>query len=226
MSERMLDGPRLAAAGGAADRLIILCHGYGADGQDLIGLAGAWQRLMPRAAFAAPNGPERCAGQPLGYQWFALPHGGGGAGRDPAIMRSGVARAAAALERFIEAELARHGLAANRLALVGFSQGTMTALQAGLCGRARPAAIIGFSGALAAGPDFGAQLAARPPILLVHGDADPMIPLEAMYDAAQRLGAEGLQVLWHVSAGVGHGIAPDGMELAGEFLVRAFARGG
>src|SRR5271169_1658734 len=122
----MLSGPRLPPARGNATHLVVLCHGYGSDGNDLIGLAPYWQRLLPSAAFVAPNAPERCAGAPMGYQWFAISR------LDPEETRKGVESATASLDGFLDAELARLNLPGERLALVGFSQGTMMSLHAGL----------------------------------------------------------------------------------------------
>lgn len=212
-----LNGPRLPAASGKADRLVILCHGYGADGNDLIGLGRHWQRLLPTAAFVSPHAPERCAMSPTGYQWFGLTR------MQPDEMLRGVERAAPVLNAFIDAELARLGLDGSRLALVGFSQGTMMSLHVGLRRTVSPAAIVGFSGALPGPERLPAEIVSRPPVLLVHGDADEMIPVQALQAAANGLGAAGVTVRWHVSRGIGHGIAPDGLELAGRFLADAFA---
>ena len=212
-----LNGPRLAPASGQADRLIVFAHGYGADGNDLIGLGRQWQRVLPTAAFASPHAPERCVMSPTGYQWFAITR------MQPDEMLHGVERAAPILNAFIDAELARHGLDASRLALVGFSQGTMMSLHVGLRRKIPPAAIVGFSGALAGPEKLPAEIVSRPPVLLVHGDADEMIPVQALHVAVNGLGAAGVPVRWHVSRGIGHGIAPDGLDLAGRFLADAFA---
>jgi phospholipase/carboxylesterase len=212
-----LSGPRLPAASGKADRLVIFCHGYGADGNDLIALGGNWQRLLPTTAFASPHAPERCAGSPMGYQWFGITR------LDPDEMRRGVEHAAPILNAFIDAELKRLGLDASRLALVGFSQGTMMSLHVGLRRTVSPAAIVGFSGMLPGAERLAAEIVSRPPVLLVHGDADQMIPVQAIHAAANGLGAAGVTARWHISRGIGHGIAPDGLALAGQFLADAFA---
>src|SRR5260221_6775827 len=212
-----LNGPRLAAAHGAkADRLIVFCHGFGADGNDLIGLGAEWQRAMPGAAFASPHAPQRCDMSPMGFQWFPITR------MDPAEMMRGVESAAPSLDAFLDAELARLGLDGSRLALVGFSQGTMMALHVGLRRKVAPAAIVGYSGALAGPEKLLNEVQSRPPVLLVHGDADDRIPVQALSLAANGLAAAGVPVRWHISRGVGHGIAPDGFDLAGKFLVDAF----
>jgi phospholipase/carboxylesterase len=232
-----LDGPRVGpAAGGPARELVVLLHGYGADGSDLIGLAPHWQRVLPHAAFVSPHAPESIAGFPAqagGRQWFSLSsYDPGMLRRDPAHasgvyreMLDGANRAAPALQKFLDDELARCRLAPERLALVGFSQGTMMALHVGLRRRAGPAAIVGFSGALLGVDRLPAEITSRPPVLLVHGDADEVIPVQALFAAAQGLGAAGVVAEWHVASGLGHGIDPDGLALAGRFLANSLAAG-
>jgi phospholipase/carboxylesterase len=208
-----LTGPTLPPAKGPASHLVVMVHGYGADGQDLIGLADHWRQFLPGAAFAAPNAPQRVPGA-QGYQWFAISR------IDPHEMRKGVEAAAPVLDAFLDATLERLGLGPERLALVGFSQGTMLSLHVGLRRKVRPAAIVGFSGLLAGPlPSGGAKIA---PILLAHGDSDSVIPPQAMFAAAARLGAAGAAVQWHLAPGMGHGIDPQGLMMAGLFLNQAF----
>lgn len=211
--QRQLSGPRLPPAKGNATHLVVLCHGYGADGNDLIGLAPHWQRLLPTVAFVAPNAPERCPG--AGYQWFPISR------LDPQEVRRGVESAAAALNSFLDAELARLGLSPDRLMLVGFSQGTMLSLHVGFRRQTRPAAIVGYSGMLAAPETMPGVREGAPPVLLVHGEADTMIPVQALFAAATVLGQAGVPVQWHVSLGVAHAIDPEGLALGGTFLSMA-----
>jgi phospholipase/carboxylesterase len=217
----VLDGPRLEPRSGPARLLVVFLHGYGADGNDLIELGQAWQPLLPQAAFVSPHAAEPCGGAPVGRQWFALTF------RDPNERWVGVNKAAPMLERFIDAELARLNLPPSALALVGFSQGTMMALHVGLRRAVPPAAIVGYSGLLVLPPDgnpetFIEQIRSRPPVLLVHGDQDDLIPAQALFQATEGLAALGVPVEWHMSAGVGHGIDPEGLRHGGEFLARAF----
>jgi len=216
-----LDGPRLAPRSGAARQLVVFLHGYGADGNDLIEIGRVWQQLLPQAAFVSPHAPEPCGQAPVGRQWFPLTF------RDPNERWVGVNQARPMLERFIDAELGRLGLPPSALALVGFSQGTMMALHLGLRRAVAPAAIVGYSGLLVVPPDgdlekFAAEIRARPPVLLVHGDQDDLIPPQALFQAAQGLAALDVPVEWHMSAGVGHGIDPEGLRHGGEFLARNF----
>ena len=213
---RPLSGPRLPPARGPATHLVVLCHGYGADGNDLIGLAPHRQRLLPTVAFTAPNAPEPVPGAPSGYQWFPIPR------LDPGEMQRGVESAAGGLNAFLDAELARLELPPDRLALVGFSQGTMMSLQVGLRRPVKPAAIVGYSGMLARGTELEPLPPDTPPILMVHGDADQMLPAQAMLATDGMLGGVGAAVQWHISHGVGHGIDPVGLELGGNFLSAAF----
>ena len=218
-----LDGPRLAPRNGTARQLVIFLHGYGADGNDLIDIGRAWQQLLPDAAFVSPHAPRPCGQAPMGREWFPLTF------RDPNERWTGVNAAAPVLNAFIDAELQRHSLPDSALALVGFSQGTMMALHVGLRRAAAPAAIVGFSGMLVTPPNdadidaFAAEIRSRPPVLLVHGDQDELIPVQALMHAAQGLAALDVAVEWHISPGVGHGIDQEGLRQGGEFLARRFA---
>jgi phospholipase/carboxylesterase len=213
-----LDGPRLPpAAGGAPRQLVVFLHGYGADGNDLIGLGREWARMLPHAAFVSPHAPEPCSMAPMGRQWFNLTF------RDPGEMVRGVKHAAPALEAFLDAELKKHNLVPRALALVGFSQGAMLALAVGLKRNPAPAAIVGYSGALANAEALPKDPGAAPAILLVHGDIDEVIPVDAMFIAREQLAQAGLAVEWHLAQGIGHGIDAQGLRLGGAFLKQAFA---
>jgi phospholipase/carboxylesterase len=223
-----LDGPRIPAAAGRTSELVVFLHGYGADGNDLIELGRQWRQLMPGAAFVAPHAPERCTASPMGRQWFAL---SSRAPDDPAGAAerwSGAVKARGAIDAFLDAELKRVGLGESRLALVGFSQGSMMALHVGLRRSRAPGAILAFSGLLIA-PERLSETSARdrraapPPILLVHGDQDPLIPYEAMFIAAEALAGASIPTQWHLSLGIGHGIDAGGLRHGGLFLAKAFA---
>ncbi len=222
-----LTGPRLDPKGGPARRLVVFLHGYGADGADLIELGGQWRALIPETAFVAPHAPERCAASPMGRQWFALSRSAPDDPLGAAERWRGVVAARPAIDAFLDAELARLGLDDSRLALVGFSQGAMMALHVGLRRARAPAAILSYSGLLV-GPEHLAEATARdgrggrPPILLVHGDQDPLIPAEAMFMAMNDIAKAEIPAQWHLSFGVGHGIDAGGLSHGGLFLAEAF----
>lgn len=211
--QRALKGPRLPPLRGNPTHLVVLCHGYGADGNDLIGIAPHWQRLLPTAAFAAPNAPERCQGS--GFQWFPLSR------LDLDQVARGVELAAPCLEAFLVSELARLILPPERLILAGFSQGAMIALHVGLRRAVKPVAIIGYSGMLATPEGLDGLGTAAPPVLLVHGDQDTTIPPQALFVAAGALGRAGVLVQWHLSRGVPHSIDPEGLLLGASFAAMA-----
>ena len=217
-----LDGPRIEPRSGLAKQLVVFLHGYGADGNDLIEIGRAWQGLMPDAAFVSPHAPRPCGQAPSGREWFPLTF------RDPNERWVGVQAAAPILNAFLDAELARRQLPPQALALVGFSQGTMMALHVGLRRAVPPAAIVGYSGMLVVPEDvdpdtFAAEIKAKPPVLLIHGDQDELIPVQAVFHAAQGLAALDVPAEWHISSGIGHGIDQEGLRQGGEFLARHFS---
>lgn len=207
MISSSLAGPRISPPG-PPTHLVVLVHGYGADGNDLISLARHWESEMPAAAFVAPNAPQHAPGS-SGYQWFAL------ARLDPVELREGVEHAAPVLDAFCDAELQRLSLPPERLILAGFSQGAMLSLQVGLRRVTPPAAVVGFSGVLTAPPPVRPD---GPPVFLAHGDIDQVVPAAALPAAIDLLTAAGRLVQWHLSRGMGHGIDPQTLALAGRFL--------
>lgn len=200
------------ARGGKPDALVILLHGYGSNGTDLISLAPYWSKQLPGVAFVSPNAIEPVPQAPGGFQWFAISN------LDPRLAEQGARAAAQSVDRFIDRELERYGLPAERLALVGFSQGAMMALHVGLRRDRQAAAILGYSGALVGRGRLKEEMRSKPPVLLIHGDQDPTIPIAAMFDAAEALAEAGHGAQWHVSYGVPHSIGPDGLELGGAFI--------
>jgi phospholipase/carboxylesterase len=213
-----LSGPsRPPASGGKPRRLVILLHGLGADGNDLIGLAPYWARLLPDAEFLSPNAPFPCDMAPYGYQWFSSQD------RSPDAVLGGVRAAAPVLDAFIEEALEQRGLGGGELALVGFSQGTMMSLFVGLR-RAEPVAgIVGFSGRLLAPELLASELRSRPPILLVHGTEDPLVPYSSLAAAETTLKAAGVPVETVTSVGIGHSIDDQGLRRGGQFLKKVLS---
>jgi phospholipase/carboxylesterase len=215
-----IDGPRLTAKSGKARQLVVFLHGYGADGADLIEIGRQWRSFLPDADFVAPHAPERCTMSPMGRQWFPLTM------RDPDERWRGVIAARPTLDAFLDKELASRGLDERSLALVGFSQGTMMALHTGLRRPTAPRAILGYSGVLVLGPDQpGAERPKQnppPATLLVHGEEDELIPVEALLLSANSLSDMGVPTQWHLSAGLGHGIDNAGLIHGALFLAQSF----
>ncbi len=208
-----LSGPeRSPLSGGKADSLVILLHGLGADGNDLIGLAPLLAEQLPNTHFISPNAPYSCDMSPMGYQWFSL--------RDwsPAAMQGGADKAAPMLRAFADEQLKRFGLPENKLAWVGFSQGTMMSLHVALSRPNPCAAVVGFSGALLA-----REIISKPPVCLIHGDADMVVPFQAMEIAQQELKKASVEVETHRRPNLGHGIDPDGLDIASAFIRKRFA---
>ena len=208
-----LSGPsRPPASGGKPSRLVILLHGLGADGNDLIGLTPYWAPMLPEAEFLSPNAPFPCDMAPYGYQWFSSQD------RSPVAVLAGVRAAAPILDAFIDEALAVRGLSDGDLALVGFSQGTMMSLFVGLR-RARPVAgIVGFSGRLLAPELLAGELRSRPRTLLVHGTEDPLVPYASLAAAETAMTAAGIAVETLTCPGIGHSIDEAGLRRGGHFL--------
>jgi phospholipase/carboxylesterase len=214
-----LDGPRWGPASKATPRqLVVLCHGLGADGHDLIDLAPTWSHALPEALFVSVDAPFPHESG-FGRQWWSVED------RSAAVMEAGVRRAAGFLDAFIDAELARLGLPAEAYALMGFSQGAMTVLFTGLRRPTAPRAILAFSGALVAPESLTAELANRAPVLLVHGEADDVVPVHRSRDAEAALRAANVPVEAAYVPRLGHGIDDTGLSMGALALQRAFAGG-
>ena len=212
-----LDGPRWGPASKAAPaQLVVLCHGLGADGHDLIDLAPTWAHALPDAAFVSVDAPF-AHDSGFGRQWWSV------ADRSPPVVEAGVRRAAEFLSEFIDAELQRLGLPADRYALMGFSQGAMTVLFTGLRRASAPRAILAFSGALIAPENLATELANHAPVLLVHGEADDVVPAQRSRDAEAALRAANVPVEAVYVPRLGHGIDDTGLAMGALTLQRAFA---
>jgi phospholipase/carboxylesterase len=213
-----LQGPsRPPRAGGKPKSLVVLLHGLGADGNDLISLAPYWAPLLPETEFLAPHAPFPCDMAPFGYQWFSFQE------RTPTAVLAGVRAAAPFLDAFLDEALAARGLDESRLALVGFSQGTMMSLHVGLR-RAKPVAgIVGYSGRLIAEETLAGELRSKPPVLLMHGTADEIVPFESLTLAEASLKALGVPVTTVQRPGLGHSIDEIELQKGGEFLSTVLA---
>lgn len=210
-----LIGPMLPATSGQADSLVIFLHGYGANGDDLFGLSQPMASQLPNTTFIAPNAPEVCVNNPMGFQWFGIPHMDG---TPQSTAQASMANSVALLNTFLDEVESQTGIPASNTILFGFSQGTMMSLHVGPRRTAQLGGIIGFSGRLLEPERLEAELLTKPPILLVHGDEDPVVPFASMNEAASALSKAGLDVFTHTSKGLGHGIAPEGLDLAMQFI--------
>lgn len=210
-----LSGPAFApASGGPAKQLVILLHGVGADGNDLIGLAPMLSQGLPDAEFLAPNAPEPCDMAPVGRQWFSLQD------RSADVIEAGVRAAAPLVDKFIDDNCAIRQITPDRVALFGFSQGCMMSLFVGLRRQTALAAVLGYSGALVAPEKLAAEIVSRPPVLLVHGEADPVVPHQMLAAAQAGLEAAGVDVQTVSRPGLGHGIDEAGIREGAALLQR------
>lgn len=198
-----------------ADAVVVFLHGYGADGADLLGLADPLAPHLPGTAFHAPDAPERSINNPVGYQWFPIPWLDGSSEADA---KAAMDRSITALNGFLDKVLADEGLDASRMVVIGFSQGTMMALHVLPRRSDEVAGIVGFSGRLLEAESLESEAKVKPPVLLIHGDQDPVVPFQDMGLAGDALLAADFDVFAHVMKGTGHGIAPDGLSVALSFI--------
>lgn len=206
---------RKAAAAGKATSMVVFVHGYGADGADLLGLGDALAPHLPGAVFLAPDAPQPCVGNPFGFQWFPIPWLDGSSEE---AAREGMGTSVALLNAFLDARLAEEDLAPEALALVGFSQGAMMSLHVAPRRDRAIAGVVAISGRLLVPEQLAAEAVVKPPVLLVHGDQDPVVPFADMARAGDALMQSGFETFGHVMKGTGHGIAPDGLGVALQFL--------
>jgi phospholipase/carboxylesterase len=210
-----LSGPMLLPiSGNTPQQAVVLLHGYGSDGNDLIGLAPHWQSSLPDALFVAPNGPDQCDGFAGGYQWFEIDFDGDRL----ASRQTGVVKATPVLVEFLEAMWAQTGITPENTLLVGFSQGSMMALHAGLSLDHKLMGIVAFSGAFLPTKGYDAADKAKTPICLVHGDVDDVVDPNYSAEANALLSAAGYPVSYHISKDVSHNIAQDGLAFATAFI--------
>ncbi len=213
----MLTGPlRLPASGKPAQQLVVILHGWGADGANLIDLADMFATVLPDAQFIAPDGPEVCDMNPYGYQWFSLTD------RNPERMFAEIKRTADTLNAFLDAQLQHLRLKPSQLALVGFSQGTMMALHVALRHKEPIACVVGFSGALLGAEALASEISTRMPVTLIHGADDDIVPYASLAHAETMLTRNAVPVQTHTRPGLSHSIDMEGIEIAKKALVRGF----
>ena len=212
---RILDNHRRPSASGRVKSVVVFLHGYGASGQDLLGLADPLAQHMPDTVFVSPDAPEKCMGNPEGFQWFPIPWIDGSSIE---ASTDAMERAADDLNAYLDQVMAGEGILADKIVLFGFSQGTMMALQVAPRRDTAFAGVVGFSGRVISPELLAGQAVSKPPVLLVHGDQDEVVPPESLNEAGDALTVAGFQVYAHVMKGTGHAIAPDGLSIAAAFM--------
>lgn len=213
---RALQAQRKEPLSGETRSAVIFLHGYGANGADLMGLADPLAEHMPDTLFLAPDAPEDCAGAPMGFQWFPIPWIDESSEE---ASSQGLVLAAADLDAFLDGVMVDEDLLPEQVMLLGFSQGTMMALHVAPRREDPVAGVVAFSGRLMEPELLGDEVVSRPPVLLIHGDADEVVPIDSLPKAAQALQDAGWsEVFAHVMKGTGHGIAPDGLSVALAFM--------
>jgi phospholipase/carboxylesterase len=210
-----LASKRRAPLSGETGSVVVLLHGYGADGADLLGLADPLGPHMPDTLFVAPDAPERCKNNPFGYQWFPIPWLDGSSQE---AAEASQAVSSGLLDRFLDDLLADEGLRPSRMILFGFSQGTMMSLHVAPRRPEPVAGVVGFSGRLLSPERLAEEAVSKPPVLLVHGDADDIVPIASLREAGDALTRAGFETYGHVMRGTAHGIAPDGLSVALAFM--------
>lgn len=220
---RALESKRREPQSGDTRSCVVFLHGYGANAADLMGLADPLAEHLPDTLFIAPDAPEACAGAPMGYQWFPIPWIDGSSEEES---RAGLDRAAADLDAFLNGIMVDEDLLPEQVMVLGFSQGTMMALHV-VPRREDPiAGIVAFSGRLLEPELLVDEVISRPPVLLIHGDQDDVVPPQSLPQAAEALQEAGWkEVFGHVMKGTGHGIAPDGLSVALAFMQQRLGLG-
>lgn len=213
---RVLQAERKEPLSGETRSVVVFLHGYGANGADLLGLADPLGEHLPDTLFVAPDAPENCAGAPFGYQWFPIPWIDGSSEEES---RRGMDAAVEDLNAFLDALMVDEDVLPEQVVLFGFSQGTMMSLHVAPRREDEVAGIVAFSGRLLEPDLLKDEVVSRPPVLLVHGDADDVVPVQSLPEAAEALQAAGWSDVYaHVMKGTGHGIAPDGLSVALAFM--------
>jgi phospholipase/carboxylesterase len=211
-----LEAGKRAPLSGETRSAVVFLHGYGANGADLLGLADPLAEHMPDTLFVAPDAPETCAGSPMGYQWFPIPWIDGSSEEEAAI---GMRQAVNDLNAFLDAIMVDEDLLPEQVMLFGFSQGTMMSLHVAPRREDEVAGIVAFSGRLLEPELLVDEVVCRPPVLLVHGDQDDVVPVQSLPEAADALQKAGWQDVYaHIMKGTAHGIAPDGLSVALAFM--------
>ncbi|MGH1576974.1 alpha/beta hydrolase [Planktotalea sp.] len=213
---RVLNAQRREPLSGETRSVVVFLHGYGANGADLLGLADPLGEHLPDTLFVAPDAPEDCAGSPMGFQWFPIPWIDNSSEEEA---ERGMNAAVEDLNAFLDALMVDEDVLPEQVVLFGFSQGTMMSLHVAPRREDSVAGVVGFSGRLLSPELLVDEVVVRPPILLVHGDADDVVPVQSLPEAAEALQKAGFEDVYaHIMKGTAHGIAPDGLSVALAFM--------
>ena len=213
---RVLNAGRKDPVSGETRSVVVFVHGYGANGADLLGLADPLGEHLPDTLFVAPDAPETIPGMPLGFQWIPIPWIDGSSEEEA---ERGMAAAVDVFNAFLDALMVDEDVLPEQVVLFGFSQGTMMSLHVAPRREDPVAVSVAFSGRLLKPELLADEVVVRPPVLLVHGDADDVVPPQSLPDAAEALQGAGWQDVYaHVMKGTAHGIAPDGLSVALAFM--------
>lgn len=213
-----LSGPMVKAKSGAPKQLMVLLHGYGSDGNDMISLSQFWADILPDTMFIAPNAPNPCAINPTGFEWFELDTSSTLDVENNISRLEGSKKAQPVLDKFLNDLWKDTGLSAKDTILVGFSQGAMMALEVGLAQKEALKGIIAFSGGLPDPKNMKNKINSKPPICFVHGGNDNVVPVGMSVVSNEELKKLNLKTSLHISPAAGHTIAMDGLEFASEFI--------
>lgn len=213
---RVLKAGRVEPKSGDARSVVVFLHGYGANGADLLSIGEILGDHLPDTLFLAPDAPERCAGAPFGFQWFPIPWIDGSSEEES---QAGMARAIDDLNAFLDGVLVDNDLLPEQMVLFGFSQGTMMSLHVAPRREDEVAGIVAFSGRLLAPELLEDEVVSRPPVLLIHGDMDDVVPPQSLPEAAEALQQAGFKEVYaHIMKGTAHGISNDGLSVALAFM--------
>ncbi|MEQ9242818.1 alpha/beta hydrolase [Roseovarius indicus] len=213
---RVLKAGRTEPQSGETRSIVVFLHGYGANGADLLGLADVLGEHLPDTLFVAPDAPEVIPMMPTGLQWFPIPWIDGSSEEEA---ERGLMAAAEDLDAFLDALMVDEDVLPEQVVLFGFSQGTMMALHVAPRREDSVAGVVAFSGRLLSPDLLKDEVVSRPPVLLVHGDQDDVVPPQSLPEAAEALQAAGWKDVYaHVMKGTAHGIAPDGLSVALAFM--------
>lgn len=201
------------------DTLVVFMHGYGSNGDDLISLASDFAETLPNAMYISPNAPYPFEGMPFpgSYQWGSLRE------FTKKSLNREINKVLPTIENYLKATLERFSLGADRLVLIGFSQGAYTALSTALYTNVKPRAVLGYSGAFIENPEM--PILHKPEICLIHGDMDDVLPVDNLREAEVTFTKLKIPLEAHICRGLGHGISPKGIEIGKQFLTKVFTQG-